>query len=69
MLIHTERKEAELFPWNHLDYGLDKEFLYREYLRSKEGETTPDCRTEKCTDCGVCKDLNTKVILKGNWTA
>ncbi|MBN2169335.1 MAG: TIGR03960 family B12-binding radical SAM protein [Actinobacteria bacterium] len=66
-LIHRERGKEEIFPWDHLDYGLDKSFLHDEYMKSKAGETTPDCRSDECSNCGVCSDLNTKVILKGKW--
>ena len=42
----------EIFPWDHLDYGVRKEFLIEECKRAYEGLTTPNCR-EKCSNCGA----------------
>ena len=46
------RDYTELFPWDHLDYGITKEFLIRENRLAKQGLTTPNCR-EKCAGCGA----------------
>lgn len=46
------RPLAEVLPWDHIDAGLSKRFLWREYQRSQAGEVTPDCRTG-CVGCGV----------------
>lgn len=42
----------EVFPWDHLDYGVTKEFLKAEYERAYKGLITPNCR-EKCANCGA----------------
>ncbi len=42
----------EVFPWDHLDYGIKKEFLIEECKRAYASETTPNCR-EKCSACGA----------------
>ena len=42
----------EVFPWDHLDYGIRKEFLLEECGRAYEAQTTPNCR-EKCSGCGA----------------
>ncbi len=42
----------EVFPWDHLDYGIRKEFLAEECRRAYREETTPNCR-EKCSNCGA----------------
>lgn len=65
--VHRERVEREVLPWDHLDFGLDKSFLYREYVRALEGASTPDCRTGECTECGVCDALDTKPVMQGAW--
>src|SRR6056297_982438 len=44
----------EIMPWDHLDSGVEKKFLWSEYQKSINGELTPDCRDEGCTYCGVC---------------
>ena len=48
------RDEDELFPWDFLDIGVTKEFLLREWKKSREGKTTPNCR-EQCSGCGASK--------------
>jgi radical SAM family uncharacterized protein len=47
-----ERSLDEVLPWDHIDVGVRKEFLVREYQRSLRGETTFDCRGG-CIDCGI----------------
>lgn len=42
----------EIFPWDHLDYGISKEFLQEECRRAYEAQTTPNCR-EACSGCGA----------------
>lgn len=42
----------EVFPWDHLDYGVTKAFLQAEYERAYQGITTPNC-WEKCANCGA----------------
>ncbi len=49
-----ERDLDELFPWDFIDIGVTKDFLRREWLRSKEGKVTPNCR-EGCAGCGAMK--------------
>ncbi|MCK9229374.1 MAG: TIGR03960 family B12-binding radical SAM protein [Syntrophales bacterium] len=45
---------ASALPWDHIDCGVEKEFLLRELEKSRTGEATEDCRTAGCTNCGVC---------------
>jgi|MTBAKMStandDraft_1061839.scaffolds.fasta_scaffold04776_3 radical SAM family uncharacterized protein/radical SAM-linked protein len=48
------RDPGEALPWDHLDSGVDREFLARERERALEREYTPDCRTAGCQQCGLC---------------
>ena len=48
------RNFSEVLPWNHLDTGVDEEFLRAELSKSWEGDYTPDCRVHGCQKCGVC---------------
>lgn len=52
--IGRERPEYELFPWDFIDIGVTKQFMLREYKRSKEEVVTPNCRA-KCAGCGAMK--------------
>ena len=47
-----ERDTDEIFPWDHLDCGVTKAYLLREWERARRAECTPDCR-KGCTGCGV----------------
>ncbi len=46
------RSLDEVFPWDHLDYGVTKDFLKTECERAYQEVTTPNCR-EKCSNCGA----------------
>ena len=43
--------------WDHIDVGIDKEFLKKEYKNAISSSTTPDCREAGCQGCGVCTNL------------
>ncbi|NQV17123.1 MAG: TIGR03960 family B12-binding radical SAM protein [Armatimonadetes bacterium] len=40
--------------WDYIDIGVNKEFLISEWEKAQQTKTTEDCRTGKCTNCGVC---------------
>lgn len=42
----------ETLPWDHLDAGVTKDFLRREWNKALRGECTRDCR-KGCVGCGV----------------
>ena len=50
--ITRERKKDEVFPWDHIDVGVRKQFLYRDYEKAQEAVVTPNCR-EQCSGCGM----------------
>lgn len=54
MEFYTSRERAkdELFPWDFIDAGITKRFLYREYEKSRRAEITPNCR-KGCAGCGA----------------
>lgn len=49
-----ERSLDELFPWDFIDCGVNKEFLKREWLKAQKEEVSPNCR-KACQGCGVAK--------------
>ena len=51
---NRERKKDEVFPWDHIDSGISKAFLWRENEKSLRAETTKDCR-KGCNGCGLQK--------------
>ena len=42
----------EVLPWDVIDCGVSKAFLWRERERAYAGKTTPNCR-EACSGCGA----------------
>ena len=46
------RPTDEVFPWDHLDCGVTKDYMLREGERALREECTPDCR-RGCTGCGM----------------
>lgn len=52
------KKEREApFPWDFIDTGVSKEFLYKEWERAINGKTSPYCKLGKCKACSACKEL------------
>ncbi len=51
--VARERGEDEVFPWEVLDQGVDRDYLYQEYRRGLAGKFTPRCFAG-CRRCGVC---------------
>ena len=49
-----QRGEDEIFPWDFIDAGVTKAFLWKEWQRALRGEVTPNCR-ERCAGCGAMK--------------
>ena len=49
---NRQREADEVFPWDHIDVGVTKKYLWREYQKALKMELTEDCRLN-CTGCGV----------------
>lgn len=43
-----------VFPWERLDIGVSRKFLYSEWTKYKHGMITPPCPESGCSECGVC---------------
>jgi radical SAM family uncharacterized protein len=56
-----ERDEQEVLPWDHLDSGLDKEWLWQDWQDSLREYEQDDCRWTPCFDCGVCPSMDTQI--------
>ncbi|MBQ9278952.1 MAG: B12-binding domain-containing radical SAM protein, partial [Lachnospiraceae bacterium] len=50
--ITRKRADDEIFPWEHIDVGVSKKFLLKEWHNAKAGVVTPNCRM-KCSGCGA----------------
>ncbi len=54
---YRQRGLDEVFPWDHIDTGVRKNYLLQDYQMSQRGETRPDCR-DKCFSCGILPTFN-----------
>lgn len=52
--VSRERPFDEILPWDFIDTGVRKDYLWDEYEMIKYGIETPRCVPEECTRCGVC---------------
>lgn len=58
-----EREESEFLPWDVVDSGLDKEWLWQDWLDALDETEVDDCRWTPCFDCGVCPQMNTEIEI------
>jgi radical SAM family uncharacterized protein len=64
-----ERDYDEVLPWDHLDSGLDKDWLWADWedaLAVADGTgdvEVEDCRWTPCYDCGVCPEMGTEIQI------
>jgi radical SAM family uncharacterized protein len=58
-----EREESEVLPWDHLDSGLDKEWLWSDWQDALAEQDLDDCRWIPCFDCGVCPQMGTDIQI------
>jgi radical SAM family uncharacterized protein len=49
---NRERSFDEILPWDFIDVGVTKKFLWREYENARAALVTPNCRA-KCAGCGA----------------
>jgi len=57
MFALRERTRDEALPWDHLDIGPSREFLWKERERAREQMTTEYCVGKVCHVCGVPPSL------------
>jgi radical SAM superfamily enzyme YgiQ (UPF0313 family) len=51
-----QRGQEELFPWEIIDHGIDRQYLWTEYRKGLAEKSTIACDTARCRRCGVCHD-------------
>jgi radical SAM family uncharacterized protein len=56
-----ERDGEEVLPWDHLDSGLDKQWLWDDWQDALGEFEQDDCRWTPCFDCGVCPTMGTDI--------
>ncbi len=58
-----ERDADEVLPWDHLDSGLDKQWLWDDWQDALAEFEQDDCRWTPCFDCGVCTTMGTDIQI------
>ena len=58
-----ERTRSEVLPWDHLDSGLDEEWLWSDWQEALDEREIDDCRWSPCFDCGVCPTMGTSIEI------
>ncbi len=48
------RHQDSILAWDHLQCGVSKDYLLKEYERALAEKVTKDCRYNACQSCGVC---------------
>jgi radical SAM family uncharacterized protein/radical SAM-linked protein len=57
-------EKSDILPWDKIDIGVTKEFLWKEYQKAVSGEITPDCR-KVCQNCGLGCHKDTEMGRNG----
>lgn len=52
-VVHRVRTEAEEFPWEIVESGQKRDYLWAEYERGLAAKISPGCK-DGCHRCGVC---------------
>jgi len=51
-------------PWDHIDTGIDRRWLIKDWYKALAQEVEPDCSFHKCYACGVCgKEFGHNVVI------
>lgn len=58
-----ERPQDEVLPWDHIDSGLDREWLWEDWQAAIAEDGVEDCRWTPCYDCGVCDQMDTEIQI------
>lgn len=53
--LYRTREMEEVFPWDYLQSGVEKEYLWRERIKASQEEKTNLCLGKGCRICGVCQ--------------
>ncbi|MBK8469269.1 MAG: TIGR03960 family B12-binding radical SAM protein [Candidatus Phosphoribacter sp.] len=58
-----ERDRREVLPWDHIDSGLDRDWLWEDWQAALAEQEVDDCRWSACFDCGVCPEMGTQIEI------
>ena len=58
-----ERDGDEVMAWDHLDSGLDRDWLWADWQAALQQTEVEDCRWSPCSACGVCDVMDTDIQI------
>lgn len=50
---YRQRGKEEVMPWDRIDSGVDREYLWHEWKKAETAAITNDCRLAECNHCGL----------------
>lgn len=53
-IVYRDIGKDEILPWDLIDHGLEKDYLWKEYQRGLTEKLTPPCDVGRCARCGIC---------------
>jgi len=53
--VRRPRERDEPLPWDFIDHGIRKTFLWKEYRRALDARVSPPCPMNDCATCGLCR--------------
>ncbi len=58
--VYRQRDHDERFPWDFIDHGVDRTYLFSEYRKALKARASAPCPVDpaKCSICGVCKKVS-----------
>jgi len=59
-----ERGYDEILPWDHLDAGLERDWLWQDWQAAIDpagAAEVEDCRWTPCFECGACPSMGTEI--------
>jgi radical SAM superfamily enzyme YgiQ (UPF0313 family) len=62
---HRKKGYGEVFAWDHLFAGVQKDWLIEDHTRAMNETEVEDCRWENCDLCGACMAFGVLPTLKG----
>ncbi|HKY16223.1 MAG TPA: TIGR03960 family B12-binding radical SAM protein [Microthrixaceae bacterium] len=61
--VYRHRTEDEVLPWDHLEAGLHRDFLWQDWRDALDEVGLEDCRWTPCYDCGACTGYSIEHIV------
>jgi hypothetical protein len=52
--VYRQYEQNDILPWDVVDHGYKKDFLWSDYQRGLQEGVTPVCDTAVCKICGIC---------------